>query len=92
MVAASYETQQAVAKDIVHGIVEYGREERLQLGPQMTPRDVTVCEDESFLCVAQTQGVCLRSQPLCLQPATNVASSLVFRLTVSFRLLTVLVA
>jgi hypothetical protein len=48
VVAASYGTEQAVAKNIVHGIVEFGREERLQLGPQMTPRDITVCEDETF--------------------------------------------
>jgi hypothetical protein len=48
VIAASYGTQQAYAKDIVHSIVEFGTEQRQQLGPQMSPRDISVCEDETF--------------------------------------------
>jgi hypothetical protein len=48
VVASSYGAQQAYAQTIQHGIVAYGREQREQLGPQMAPRDITVCEDETF--------------------------------------------
>jgi hypothetical protein len=47
-VAASYGVQQAVAEEIENRIVQFGRQEDQRLAEQMTPRDISVVEDETF--------------------------------------------
>ena len=46
--ASSYGVQQAVAEEIENLIVEFGRQEDQRLAEQMTPRDISVVEDETF--------------------------------------------
>jgi len=54
-VACSYGTHQKLSSRIAEALVTFGKEERSRLGATMVPRDVTVCEDETFL----SEGICL---------------------------------
>lgn len=44
----SYGAQQAVAAQLETDLAEYGRQEEERLAAQMPPREITVCEDETF--------------------------------------------
>lgn len=47
-VAASYGVQQAATEEIENLIVQFGQQEDQRLAEQMTPRDISVVEDETF--------------------------------------------
>ncbi len=47
-VAGSYGTQQKVAGAIEREVVSFGDQERDDLTPKMAPKNVSVCEDETF--------------------------------------------
>lgn len=47
-VAAAYGSQQKVAVGMDKAVVAFGREERNRLAAGMTPKQITVCEDETF--------------------------------------------
>jgi hypothetical protein len=47
-VATSYGAQQAVAANIEKAIQQFGQEERARLAKQMSHREITLCEDETF--------------------------------------------
>jgi len=47
-VAASYGAQQPVGVAMEEAVVEFGQEERERLAGSMEPRQITVCEDETF--------------------------------------------
>lgn len=44
----SYGAQQAFAAQLETALAEYGRQEEQRLAAQMPPRQITVCEDETF--------------------------------------------
>jgi hypothetical protein len=46
--AASYGVQRAAAEEIENLIVQFGRQEDQRLAESMTPRDISVVEDETF--------------------------------------------
>lgn len=46
--AASYGAQQAAAEEMENLIVQFGQQEDQRLAEQMTPRDISVVEDETF--------------------------------------------
>ena len=54
-VACSYGMHQKLSSRMAEALVAFGKEERVRLGTTMVPRDVTVCEDETFL----SAGICL---------------------------------
>jgi hypothetical protein len=47
-VAASYGAQQKVSSQMEKAIVKFGDEERARLAAGMTPKKVSICEDETF--------------------------------------------
>jgi len=47
-IASSYGTQQKVAVKIEESIADYDKEEKFRLAEKMTPKEITVCEDETF--------------------------------------------
>jgi Family of unknown function (DUF6399) len=47
-VARSFGSQQAIARQLEQAILEYGASQRSALASQMTPKRITVCEDETF--------------------------------------------
>jgi hypothetical protein len=47
-VATSYGAQHAVAANIEKAIQQFGQEERARLAKQMSHREITLCEDETF--------------------------------------------
>src|SRR5205823_3482982 len=47
-VACSYGAQQQVARRLQQQVVHFGEQERQRLGPKMPPRQVTLCQDETF--------------------------------------------
>src|SRR4051812_38567186 len=47
-VASSFGSQQAFARQLEHILLDYGARQRSALASQMTPRRITVCEDETF--------------------------------------------
>src|SRR3954454_6913103 len=47
-VASSFGSQQALARQLEHILLDYGARQRGALASQMTPRRITVCEDETF--------------------------------------------
>src|SRR3954452_10037009 len=47
-VASSFGSQQALARQLEHALLDYGADQRSALASQMTPRRITVCEDETF--------------------------------------------
>lgn len=47
-VAASYGAHQKVSADMEEGIVTFGLEERSRLAAGMPPKEITICEDETF--------------------------------------------
>jgi hypothetical protein len=47
-VAASYSAQQPVSVVLEEAVVEFGQAERERLAGSMEPRQITVCEDETF--------------------------------------------
>jgi hypothetical protein len=47
-VAASYGSQQHVSATIEEAVLEFGKEETLRMATSMTPKAVTVCQDETF--------------------------------------------
>src|SRR4051812_2290414 len=47
-VASSFGSQQAFARQLEHILLDYGTRQRSALASQMTPRRITVCEDETF--------------------------------------------
>ena len=47
-IASSYGAQQAVAEEMELLLVRFGEEEDQRLGASMSPREITLCEDETF--------------------------------------------
>ncbi|WP_157067701.1 hypothetical protein [Desulfosarcina cetonica] len=47
-VAASYGSQQKVSVNIEKSIVEFGKQETVRLATGMAPKQITVCQDETF--------------------------------------------
>src|SRR3954451_804205 len=47
-VASSFGSQQAIARQLEQAILDYGASQRSLLAAQMTPKPITVCEDETF--------------------------------------------
>jgi hypothetical protein len=47
-IAASYGSQQKFAQELERLLVQFGTEEDRRLAQQMAPREITVCEDETF--------------------------------------------
>jgi uncharacterized protein DUF6399 len=47
-VASSYGSQQAIARQLEQTMVDYDASQRRHLASRMTPRPITVCEDETF--------------------------------------------
>jgi hypothetical protein len=47
-IAPSYGAQQAVAKELESLLVRFGEEEDQRLAASMPPREITLCEDETF--------------------------------------------
>src|SRR4051794_741271 len=47
-VASSFGSQQAFARQLEHILLDYAARQRSALASQMTPRRITVCEDETF--------------------------------------------
>lgn len=61
-VAASYGSQQQVTVVMEEAVVEFGQEEQQRLAKDMEPKQVTVCEDETF-----HPAVCL----VAIEPVSN---------------------
>ncbi len=47
-VASSYGSQHSVSTEMEAPILAYAQEQRAELGAQMSPRQITACEDETF--------------------------------------------
>ena len=47
-IAPSYGAQQAVAEEMESLLIQFGREEHQRLAARMPPREITLCEDETF--------------------------------------------
>jgi Family of unknown function (DUF6399) len=47
-VASSFGSQQALARQFEQALLDYGASQRSHLTAQMTPKRITVCEDETF--------------------------------------------
>ena len=47
-VASSFGSQQALARQLEQAILDYGASQRSVLASQMTPKRISVCEDETF--------------------------------------------
>jgi hypothetical protein len=47
-IAPSYGSQQAVAEEMESLLIRFGQEEHERLAAQMSPREITLCEDETF--------------------------------------------
>lgn len=47
-IAPSYGAQQAVAEELESLLVQFGKEEDQRLAASMPPREITLCEDETF--------------------------------------------
>ena len=47
-VACSFGSQQAIARQLEQAVIAYDASQRSHLAAQMTPRSITVCEDETF--------------------------------------------
>ena len=47
-VAASYGAQRAVAEEVESLLIRFGQEEHQRLAASMPPREITLCEDETF--------------------------------------------
>ncbi len=47
-IAPSYGAQQAVAEEMESLLIRFGQEEHQRLAEQMPPREITLCEDETF--------------------------------------------
>jgi len=47
-IAPSYGAQQAVAEEMESLLIRFGQEEHQRLAKQMPPREITLCEDETF--------------------------------------------
>jgi hypothetical protein len=59
-VATSYGAQHAVAVNIEIAIQQFGQQERARLAKQMSHRDITLCEDETFhpqICLVAIEAV-----------------------------------
>jgi hypothetical protein len=59
-VAASYGAQQKVTVAMEKSVVEFGEEERARLAQDMPPRQITICEDETFhpqICLVSIEPV-----------------------------------
>ena len=54
-VANSYGAHHALAAEMTSALVDFGAEERERLTAEMPAREITVCEDETFL----SEGICL---------------------------------
>lgn len=61
-VAASYGSQQKVTVAMEEAVVEFGRQEQQRLAKDMEPKQITVCEDETF-----HPAVCL----VAIEPVSN---------------------
>src|SRR5207237_3673654 len=61
-VGASFGTQQHLNRDVAEAMVAYRREETKRLAQGMTPKDITVTQDETF-----TGGLCL----VAIEPVSN---------------------
>jgi Family of unknown function (DUF6399) len=48
VVASSYGAQQQYAATLERGVVTFGKDERARLAPGMAPREISVCQDETF--------------------------------------------
>jgi hypothetical protein len=47
-VASSFGSQQAIARQLEQALLDYGADQRRVLASRMTPKRITVCEDETF--------------------------------------------
>jgi hypothetical protein len=47
-VAASYGSQHKFGNELQRALVEFGEQEHARLAPQMSPREITLCQDETF--------------------------------------------
>ncbi|MBM4092986.1 MAG: hypothetical protein FJ276_26790 [Planctomycetes bacterium] len=47
-VAASYGSQHKFGNELQQAMVEFGEQEHARLTPQMSPREITLCQDETF--------------------------------------------
>ena len=59
-VAASYGAQQQVTVAMEEAVVEFGQEEQERLGKDMKPKQITICEDETFhpaICLVAIEAV-----------------------------------
>lgn len=59
-VAASYGAQQQVTVAMEEAVVEFGQEEQKRLGKDMKPKQITICEDETFhpaICLVAIEAV-----------------------------------
>lgn len=65
VLASSYGVHQEVSAEMQAALVEYGKQERAKLGLAMPHRQITVCEDETFL----SSGVCL----VAIEPVSGFA-------------------
>ncbi len=61
-VAASYSPHQKVSVAIEEAVIEFGRAERKRLGQDMPPKQITICEDETY-----PPEICL----VAIEPASN---------------------
>ena len=61
-VAASYNPHQKVSVAIEEAVIEFSRAERKRLGQDMPPKEITICEDETY-----HPEICL----VAIEPASN---------------------
>jgi Family of unknown function (DUF6399) len=47
-IASSFGSQQAIARQLEQALLDYGADQRRVLASRMTPKRITVCEDETF--------------------------------------------
>src|SRR4051794_3064453 len=47
-IASSFGSQQTIARQLEQALLDYGADQRRVLASQMTPKRITVCEDETF--------------------------------------------
>jgi hypothetical protein len=59
-IAPSYGAQQAMAEEMESLLIRFGQEEDKRLAAQMSPREITLCEDETFhpqICLVAVEPV-----------------------------------
>jgi hypothetical protein len=59
-VASSYGAQRAMAEEMESLVIDFGQQEDQRLAVQMPPREITLCEDETFhpqICLVATEPI-----------------------------------